>query len=75
MKTKLTNSTPKLNVILWQLGTFLFALSIFINENKHMIAELGLSTVAESRIKVLGIFIYFIFTFYNFNQSAKPKTP
>lgn len=75
MKTKLTQPTPKLNVILWYLGTFFYALSVFINENTGTIAELGLTHESESRIKIAGIVMYFLFTYFNFNQIPKPKTP
>ncbi|WP_163398145.1 hypothetical protein [Flavobacterium fluviatile] len=75
MKTKLTQATPKLNVILWYLGSFFYALSIFINENRGTISELGLTYETESRIKIAGIILYFLFTYFNFNQIQKPKKP
>lgn len=75
MKNKLSKATPKRNVLLWQIGTFLYTLSIFINENRGMLSELGISTEAESKIKIAGVVIYFLFTYFNFNQTIKPKIP
>jgi hypothetical protein len=75
IQSKLSQSTPKFNVLLWQIGTFLYTLSIFINDNRGMLSELGISPETESKIKIAGVVIYFLFTYFNFNQTIKPQIP
>lgn len=66
---KLNQATPKKNTVLWQIGSFLYALVILLNENFSMIAGLGLEAKTEASIKIAGVFIYFLFTYFNFKQT------
>jgi hypothetical protein len=66
----LNQPTPKHNTLLWQLGTFFYALVIFINQNFELISMMGFSTAVENQIKFYGAFAYFLFTYYQFSQST-----
>lgn len=72
--SKLNQKTPLLNTILWKLGSFVYGLIIILNENIGMLSGLGLSVSTESWIKIFGVLAYFLFTYFNFNQSTySPK--
>ena len=73
--TKLTQPTPRINVIIWQIGTFIFLLSMFINEHYDLLLNIGFKEQAVNIVRVVGVFIYKAFTFYNFNQSKYDKKP
>ena len=73
MKNKLSEPTPEFYTILWQIGTFLYALIVFINENTAGITELGLSAEFERYVKIFGLVGYFLFTYFNFNQTKNKK--
>lgn len=66
---KLTESTPKPNVFLWLLTTLLYTISIVINEQFHVIHDIGLSGKTEAIIKAIGIFLYIFLTTLNFSQT------
>lgn len=66
----LNQPTPVANTLLWKAGTFLYALIIFLNQNLGMLSVLGLTETTENWIKITGAFLYFLFTYYNFNQST-----
>ena len=73
---KLNQPTPRKNVFFWKIGSFVYALIILLNQNLSMISGLGFSTKTESYIKIAGAFMYFLFTYFNFNQSTySPKKP
>lgn len=67
---KLNQPTPKRNTRLWQIGTFFYALVIFINQNFELITQFGFSIAIENRIKIFGAFAYFFFTYFQFSQST-----
>ena len=67
---KINQPTPVANTILWKIGTFVYAVVIFLNQNLGMLSELGLTERTENWIKITGAFLYFLFTYYNFNQST-----
>jgi hypothetical protein len=74
--SKLNQPTPVFNTILWKLGSFVYALIILLNQNLGMLSGLGLSELTESWIKIFGAVAYFLFTYFNFNQSTySPKKP
>ena len=70
---KLNEPTPYLNTILWKLGTFVYAFIILLNQNLGMLSGIGLSELTESWIKIFGAVAYFLFTYFNFNQSTYTK--
>jgi len=67
--SKLTESTPKLNVLLWIITTILYTFSIVINEQFHVIHDIGLSSKTEAIIKTIGMFLYIFLTTINFSQT------
>lgn len=67
--SKLNQPTPKKNTYLWKLGSFIYALVILLNENFSAIAGLGLEPRTESTIKIAGVLIYFLFTYFNFSKT------
>lgn len=67
---KLNQPTPITNTVIWKLGSFLYALIILLNENSGMISGLGFTAKTESYIKIFGAVAYFLFTYFNFNQST-----
>ncbi|SDX36990.1 hypothetical protein [Flavobacterium degerlachei] len=69
----LNQPTPKINTILWKLGSFIYALIILLNQNLSMLHGLGFKETTENWIKVAGAFLYFLFTYFNFNQTQNPK--
>lgn len=74
--SKLNEPTPVINTALWKIGSFVYGLIILLNENSGMLSGLGLSTLTESYIKIFGAVAYFLFTYFNFNQSTySPKKP
>lgn len=66
----LSKATPKANVLLWKAGSALYALIILINQNVEMLASLGISDLVANRIKIGGIFMYALFTYFNFSQTT-----
>lgn len=71
---KLNQPTPVLNTILWKIGSFIYGLIIVLNENYVAIQGLGFTEKTESLIKIFGAVAYFLFTFFNFNQTTlNPK--
>jgi len=66
----LTKATPKANVLLWKAGTLLYALVLFLNHNTEVIACLKLESITEERIKIAGMVIYALFTYFNFSQKT-----
>ncbi|SDZ90657.1 hypothetical protein SAMN05443667_101243 [Flavobacterium gillisiae] len=68
--SKLNAPTPVLNTFLWKLGSFVYALIILFNQNANMVSGLGLTEKTENYIKIFGVVSYFLFTYFNFNQSA-----
>jgi hypothetical protein len=74
--SKLNTSTPVFNTVLWKTGSFIYGFIILLNENSEMLSGIGLSEKAEKYIKIFGILAYFLFTYFNFNQSTySPKKP
>lgn len=72
----LNQPTPKINTVLWKIGSFVYALIILLNQNLNMVSGLGFKETTEGWIKVAGAFIYFLFTYFNFNQTTyNPKKP
>lgn len=57
--------------VFWELGSFVYAMVIFINENFDTISSLGLSTKTEKIIKAFGLIAYFLFTYFNFKAPKK----
>lgn len=72
---KLNQPTPKRNTLLWKIGSFVYALVILLNENFSMVAALGLEARTEASIKIAGVFIYFLFTYFNFKQTLSNLNP
>lgn len=68
--TKLNEPTPIINTILWKIGSFVYAFIILLNQNLGMLSGLGLKSETESWIKIFGAVAYFLFTYFNFNQST-----
>lgn len=74
--SKLNEPTPVINTVMWKLGSFVYALIILLNENIGMLSGLGLADQTESYIKIFGAVAYFLFTYFNFNQSTySPNKP
>ena len=73
----LSKATPKANVLLWKAGSALYALIILINQNVELLSSLGISDIVANRVKIGGIFIYALFTYFNFSQTTYmvEKTP
>lgn len=69
--SKLNQPTPEKYTWLWKTGSFIYAFVILLNENYSIITSLGLNQSTEERIRAAGIFIYFLFTYFNFNQTLK----
>lgn len=67
---KLNQPTPPFYTFLWKLGSFVYGLIIILNENFVAIQGLGFSEKTESMIKIAGAVLYFLFTFFNFNQTT-----
>lgn len=72
---KLNQPTPKRNTLLWKIGTFFYGLIALLNENFSVIAGFGLEPKTEAIIKIAGIFIYFLFTYFNFKQTLSNLNP
>lgn len=66
----LTKATPKANVLLWKAGSAVYALVILLNQNIEMLSSLGIKDLVADRIKIGGIFIYALFTYFNFSQTT-----
>lgn len=71
----LNQPTPEKYTWLWKLGSFLYALVILLNENYGMITSLGLQPKTEGTIRIAGVLLYFLFTYFNFSKTFNPKKP
>ena len=68
--SKLNQPTPRENTFLWKVGSLFYFISVFINEQYSLICELGFNENTEKLIRIVGILVYGLFTFYNFNKST-----